>query len=152
MLNSLLKKEVKNENDLAILNSIDRINKLFIDKHNESLNGLPLNKINEFPMEKGTGITTCILYTDELAIASSWFSAGSLSPIHRHEKEEETIIIIDGHAIIELIHKDKPTEYKELNENDVIVIPMGVDHVFSFITETRLIAKTRPADPTFPRQ
>lgn len=107
--------------------------------------------VDELIMEIGKAYTKAVVYRDDMAIALSWFAKGSISKKHRHFPYIETIFILEGKCNVVYYSEGKMKCEIQYNEDDKIVIPAGEVHQFFFLEETRIIAKTVPADPTFPK-
>lgn len=66
-----------------------------------------------------------------LAVFRSTMRGGTASPVHVHEREDETVTLIDGTAIFWV-----GDQRWEVGAGDTVFMPRGLPHAYSFTSET----------------
>jgi quercetin dioxygenase-like cupin family protein len=97
--------------------------------------------MQEYKVEQGYAMAMTLKHNEDVAVAQSFLSAGTIFPYHCHELSEEILIIYKGEVTI-VTENDR----KELKAGDSIHICKGCGHLLHAKTDVKIIAITIPPD------
>lgn len=75
-----------------------------------------------------------------LTVVRSTMGTGGTSPVHVHEREDETILVLSGSGVIWAGDKRW-----ELQPGDTAFLPRGLPHTYLFTSDTELLTVCNPS-------
>jgi len=97
--------------------------------------------MTEYKVEQGYAMAMVLKHNEDIAVAQSFLSAGTIFPYHQHEFSEEILIIYKGEVTI-VTEEEKYI----LKAGDSIHIRKGCGHLLHAKTDVKIIAITIPPD------
>lgn len=97
--------------------------------------------MQEYKVAQGYAMAMTLKHNEDVAVAQSFLSAGTIFPYHAHEFSEEILIVYKGEVTI-VTEECK----KRLKAGDSIHICKGCGHLLRAITDVKIIAITIPPD------
>jgi quercetin dioxygenase-like cupin family protein len=99
------------------------------------------NGMQEYKVEQGFAMAMSLKHNEEVAVAQSFLSKGTVFPYHNHENSEEVLIVYSGEVTV-VTENDKHT----LTPGDSLHICQGCGHLLHAKTDVKIIAITIPPD------
>jgi len=99
------------------------------------------NGMQEYKVEKGFAMAMSLKNNDEVAVAQSFLSKGTVFPYHNHDNSEEVLVVYSGEVTV-VTEEDKFT----LKPGCSLHICRGCGHLLHAITDVKIIAITIPPD------
>jgi len=99
------------------------------------------NGMQEYKVDQGFAMSMTLKYNDEVAVAQSFLSAGTIFPYHNHENSAEVLIVYSGEVTVVT-----ENERYVLKAGDSLRICQGCGHLLSAKMDVKIIAITIPPD------
>ena len=99
------------------------------------------NGMQEYKVEKGFAMAMSLKHNDEVAVAQSFLSKGTIFPYHNHDNSEEVLVVYSGEVTV-VTDEGKYT----MKPGDSLHICQGCGHLLHAITDVKIIAITIPPD------
>lgn len=118
----------------------------------KSLSAIAKVEVNvvSYEMEQGTCTGQCIIYEDKVAIQRAVVSPGARMKPHKHDKEEEILIVVDGDMTVVMGDEQGGVKEVRILENGIVLIPAKTSHVVTSGNGCKLIGITVPAADGYP--